>query len=47
MLVALTYNQQLRFTMMGRRGMAINPERLLNIIEDTISEEIEKHAKFD
>ena len=45
MLVALTYQGQLRFTLMGRRGMALDPKRFIKIVEDTITEEISMNSK--
>ena len=47
MLVGITYNGELRFTMMARKGMILDPQRFLSILEETLTDEIKKHAKQD
>ena len=47
MLAAITYNGQLRFTLMGRKGMALDPQRFIDIIEETLTDEINTYAKTD
>ena len=47
LLMSMTYKNQLRFTMMARRSMSLDPKKLLKILEDKLTSEIDSYAKVD
>ena len=45
LLMSISYKNELRFTMMARRSMSLDPKKLLKILEDKLTEEINTFGK--